>query len=325
MTASTVVVGAGAWGSAMAQVIARDGRWPVALLGRDPARCVSLPGVSAGADPAVLTDADLVLWAVPCQHSRATARRLAAVIPPGVPVVSLSKGLEQGSLATVSGILAAELPGRLVGALSGPSLAAEVVAGAPVGLVAAGPDELCRRVVERLHGGRVRVYTSLDLAGVELGGALKNVVAIAAGLCDGLGLGDNAKAALVTRGLAEIRRLGRARGADDATFAGLAGVGDLMATCWSRLSRNRSLGEAIARWERAGSAGGNADPRLALRAGSGPVAEGAWTASAAVDLATGLGVELPIASQVASVVWRATPVTSALDALLARAPKEENR
>jgi glycerol-3-phosphate dehydrogenase (NAD(P)+) len=332
----TVVVGTGSWGAALALALARDDRRPVVLLGRDALKCqgLTLPGVTVTTDPAALAGADLVLWAVPCQHTRAQARRLAGAVPV-VPVASLSKGLEQGSLMTVSSILASELSGRPVGALSGPSLAAEVVAGSPVGLVAAGPEALCQRVVERLHGGRIRIYTTTDLVGVELGGALKNVVAIAAGLCDGLGLGDNAKAALVTRGLAEMRRLGRAHGADDATFAGLAGMGDLVATCWSRLSRNRGLGEAIAAWERTAGGERGPDPRAALagtaRAStaayspSAAVAEGAWTAAAAVDLAVRLGVELPIASQVASVVWRATPVTSALDALLARAPKEENR
>jgi glycerol-3-phosphate dehydrogenase (NAD(P)+) len=168
--------------------------------------------------------------------------------------------------------------------------------------------------VERLHGPRLRIYTSPDLIGVELAGALKNVVAVAAGLCEGMGLGDNAKAALITRGLAEMRRLGRALGALDATFAGLAGVGDLLTTCYSSHGRNRALGLALA----AGT-----PPRDLLTRG-GPVAEGAWTCRAAVELGRRAGIELPIAFQVASVIWNATPVAFALDQLLARAPKEED-
>jgi glycerol-3-phosphate dehydrogenase (NAD(P)+) len=313
---TTAIIGAGAWGAAMAGVLVanrRSGR--VLLWGREAAatRARAAPGVEAVADPRELAAADLVLWAVPCQRTRAALVQVAPHLPQA-PTVSLSKGLEEHTHSTVSALLAAALPGRPVGALSGPSLAAEVAAGAPVGLVAAGPAALTRAVVGRLHAGRMRIYTTEDLVGVELAGALKNVVAIAAGLGDGLGLGDNAKAALMTRGLAEIRRLGRSLGADDQTFAGLAGMGDLAATCWSRLSRNRGLGEAVAR-------GG--DPARLLAAG-GPVAEGAWTARAATSLAALHAVPVPIAAQVESVLWGATSVASALDALLSRAPKEEN-
>jgi glycerol-3-phosphate dehydrogenase (NAD(P)+) len=193
-------------------------------------------------------------------------------------------------------------------------MAPEVVAGKPVALAAAGDAQACRRLVERFHTPRTRIYTGTDLVGVELGGALKNVVAVAAGLCDGMQLGDNAKAALISRGLAEIRRLGRAMGAFDATFAGLAGIGDLLTTCYSPHGRNRRLGLAIASGE---------NP-LDFLAKSHTVAEGAWTSRAAVELGERLGVELPIAFQVASVIWAATPVAEALDNLLARSPKEED-
>ncbi len=169
-------------------------------------------------------------------------------------------------------------------------------------------------MVKRLHSPRCRLYTSVDLVGVELAGALKNVVAIAAGICDGLKLGDNAKAAIITRGLAEMRRLGRAMGASDATFAGLAGIGDLLTSCYSPLGRNRALGQALA-------GGGNAQEFLAR---SPMVAEGAWTSQAAVELGIRHRCELPIASQVANAIWAATPVTQAMDNLLSRAPKEED-
>ncbi|GDY11602.1 glycerol-3-phosphate dehydrogenase [NAD(P)+] 2 [Planctomycetota bacterium] len=313
----TVIIGTGAWGVAFARILAGDARGPVVLLGRDPGKCAvlskELPNALITTDPAALAMADLVLWAVPCQFTRAVARSLAGVIPTGAAVVSLAKGLERGSLERPSVMLASEL-GCPVGALSGPSLAAEVAAGSPVALVCAGPPQVRQAVVERVHGGRIRIYSSTDLVGVELAGALKNIVAIAAGMCDGLGLGDNAKAALVTRGLAEMRRLGRALGADDATFAGLAGMGDLVATCWSRLSRNRALGEAVARGSRP----------VDLLSPGGTIAEGAWTAAAALALAERQAAELPIASQVESVLWHDRPVPSALDALLARAPKDEN-
>ena len=323
----TAVIGTGAWGTAMAALAARVG--PTVLLGRDPAKTAglaatrchpALPGLSLPpalgitADPAALAACDLILWAVPTQATRALARTLATRLPTGVPVVSLSKGLEQGTLARVSEILAAELGSRPGAALSGPSLAGECAQGRPFCLVAAGPEALTAEVVERLHSPRLRIYTSADLVGVELGGALKNVIAIAAGICDGLRLGDNAKAAIITRGLAEMRRLGRALGGREATFAGMAGIGDLLTSCYSPLGRNRGLGQALAEGR---------DPQSLLDGRSG-VAEGAWTCRAAVALAVQVGCELPIASQVANVIWSATPVPTAMENLLSRAPKEED-
>ena len=322
------VIGTGSWGTAIAIVCARAGE-RVVLYGRDAAKverlerarrhehlgAAELPaGLLVTADAEQLAGADLVLWAVPTQHTRAQARALARALPSGVPVVSLSKGLEQESLARVSEILAAELGARAFGCLSGPSHAAEVVAGLPVCLVAAGPSDLCVELTRRLHSPRMRVYTSSDLLGVELGGALKNVIAVAAGICEGLGFGDNTKAAMITRGLAEMRRLGRAMGASDATFAGMAGVGDLLTTCYSPHGRNRAFGLAVARGE---------NPLEILKR-SFTVAEGAWTSRASVALGHRHQVELPIASQVASVIWDATPVPRAMESLLARAPKEED-
>ncbi len=198
--------------------------------------------------------------------------------------------------------------------LSGPSHAEEVAAGKPACLVVAGTNEVTAPALARLHGQALRLYTSTDVVGVELAGALKNVIAIAAGICDGLQLGDNLKAAVVTRGLAEMRRLGRACGADDATFAGLAGVGDLLTTCYSPHGRNRALGLAL----------GHGQTLAQHRAERASVAEGAYTARSALALGTRLGVELPLTSEVESVLWAARPVALGMDSLLSRLPKEEN-
>jgi glycerol-3-phosphate dehydrogenase (NAD(P)+) len=324
---STAVIGTGAWGTAIAALIARSGE-QVTLLGRDATKATQLAadrqhphlpglvlpeGITVTADPGRLADADLLIWAVPTQFSRALARSLAPRLAPGASVVSLSKGLEEGRLLRVSEVLAQELGPRPYGALSGPSMAGEVASGLPFSLVVAGAEALCQQVVAHLHSPRCRLYTSSDLIGVEIGGAWKNVIAIAAGICDGLHLGDNAKAAIITRGLAEMRRLGRTLGANDATFAGLAGIGDLLTSCYSPLGRNRALGLAIAH---------GAEPRALLT--SQAVAEGAWTCRAAVALAARHRIELPIASQVANVIWAATPVPTAMENLLSRAPKEED-
>jgi glycerol-3-phosphate dehydrogenase (NAD(P)+) len=326
----TVVIGTGTWGTVVAAFLANTGgAGRVFLLGRDQAKTAALAAsrqhpqlprfrlpdaVAVTTDPAVLGEADLILWAVPAQFSRAQARRLAGHLAPGTGVVSLAKGLEQDRLLRVSEVLAEELGQRPLAVLSGPSLAAEAAAGLPLCLVVAGAEGPRDALVERMHSSRCRLYTSDDLLGVELGGAIKNVIAIAAGIGDGLGLGDNTKAALVTRGLAELRRLGRAMGADDATFAGLAGIGDLMTTCSSPLSRNRALGLAIAQGQKP----------LDFLHRQQTVAEGAWTCRAAVALGARYRVELPIASQVESVIWAATPVAQAMENLLSRAPKEEN-
>lgn len=311
----------------MAMSLARAGR-SVVLLGRDAAKVdvmarerrhpvqpdVILPdSIRITTDASELSPAGLVLWAVPTQFTAAEAARLAGAMP-RVPVMSLAKGLEQGSLRRVSEILGTLLPGRSVGALSGPCISHEVSAGQPTCLVAAGPDDAVSSATTLVHHKGLRVYTSGDLVGVELAGALKNVMAIAAGICDGLGLGDNLKAAVVTRGVAEMRRLGRAMGAQDGTFAGMAGVGDLLTTSYSRHGRNRALGLALAQ-------GGKARELLAA---SRTVAEGAWTCRAALDLGRRHGVELPITSEVDSVVWDDKPVRQALDSLLSRAPKEED-
>ena len=329
MSGQTVVVGTGSFGTAAA-VMALAAGTPVTLFGRDPRKVAELErtrrhpqlgdlplpaALAFSADPALLATADLILWAVPTQHTRAMAESLKSVIPATVPLVSLAKGFEEQTVLTPCAILQEVLgQNQPCAALSGPSHALEIVAGKPACLVAAGPEAVIRLVRTRLHGPLCRVYTSPDLVGVEIAGALKNVIAIAAGLCDGLGFGDNLKAALITRGLAEMRRLGRARGAQDATFSGMAGIGDLLTTCYAPHGRNRGLGKAIA---------SGANPLMFLHQQQ-TVAEGAWTCRAADELARRNSVELPITSQVAAIIWQQIPVRAALDALFARSPKEED-
>ncbi len=324
----TVVIGTGTWGTAASVIICGNGH-EVTLLGRNPAKVVDLvqrrrhvqlgdlalpDELKVTADAGVLAQADLILWAVPTQFTRALAMQLAPFIAPAVPVVSLTKGFEEQSLHTPCRMLLDIFGDRPCGALSGPSHAVEIVAGKPVCLVAAGPESVTARLRERLHGPRCRIYTSLDRIGVEVGGALKNVIAIAAGICDGLDVGDNLKAALITRGLAEMRRLGRVLGAHDVTFAGLAGMGDLLTTCYAPHGRNRALGKAIA---------SGVNPLMFLRQQQ-TVAEGAATSRAAVELALRHGVDLPIATQVCAIIWHQTAVRTAMDALFARSPKEED-
>jgi glycerol-3-phosphate dehydrogenase (NAD(P)+) len=256
----------------------------------------------------------LYILAVPSAHARGSLRRLAPHLEPGVPVLSVVKGIEAGTRARMSEVVAVEAPGRSVAALSGPNLAAEVAAGRPAGSVAASADAaLAGDIAELLGTDRFRVYTNPDLVGVELAGALKNVIALAAGMVDGLQIGDSGKAAIITRGLAEMTRLGVAAGADQRTFAGLAGVGDLIATCMSPLSRNRRAGELLASkpaWE-------------VVAAQLGGVAEGEATVTGALGLATQYGVELPIAAQVDAVIHHGRPPLEALASLMARSQKDE--
>jgi glycerol-3-phosphate dehydrogenase (NAD(P)+) len=326
--ALTAVIGTGAWGTTIALLLARMGQ-PTLLFGRDAdkvatlartrrhdsLKAIELPAnLTITADPNSLIDCDAYFWAVPTQASRTMAKQLATHISPAAVIVSLSKGLEQGSLKRVSQVLSDELGHRPYAVVSGPSMADECARGQPFCLVVAGAPEATALVVERLHSPRCRLYTNPDLVGVEIGGALKNVIAIAAGICDGMRLGDNAKASIITRGLAEMRRLGRVLGAQDSTFAGMAGIGDLLTSCYSPLGRNRRLGQAIAAGE---------NPQSIL-AHSSSVAEGAWTCQVATMLGEQYRIELPIASQVAKVIWAATPVPIAMENLLSRTPKEED-
>ena len=259
---------------------------------------------------------ELVVMAVPAAHMRETAARIASMIRPDTIVVSVAKGIERGSLARMSQVLCAEMPidPARVCAMSGPNLASEIAAGLSASAVVGVTDDAVGAQVVDLLGGRsFRLYRNRDLVGVELAGALKNIVAIAAGAADALKLGDNAKAAIVTRGLAEMTRLGVAAGANALTFAGLAGIGDILATCASPLSRNHRLGMELAagrRW---------ADIEASLPG----IAEGAYTVEAALALAERLGVELPIALEVHAALYAGKPVQASLRDLLSRGQKDE--
>lgn len=259
--------------------------------------------------------AEIILFVTPSHGATAVANEMRRYLLPGVAVISATKGLDGETGLTISQTLERILvPGTRVAALSGPNLAVEVAKRIPTATVIASNDErLAKEAQVLLMGPSLRVYTNSDVLGVELAGALKNVIAIAAGICDGMGFGDNTKAALVTRGLAEITRLGMRMGAQQATFMGLAGVGDLMATCASPLSRNRRLGCGLGR-------GGRMEDVLHE---IGQVAEGVPTTRAARDLAMRLGVEMPITQQVYDVLFNGKSPQTALTEIMSREPREE--
>src|SRR5580765_6666612 len=323
------ILGAGAWGSGLA--IAFCDKHRVTLWARDAAlassigaeRCNTryLPGVAipdrvlVTADlGAALAQCDLVLVATPTAALREVLESVRAAGFEG-PVVWACKGFEQAS-AKIPHQIAAETLGmhRACGVLSGPSFALEVARGLPTALTLAARDaEFAKRVARELHQPRLRVYYSTDVAGVEISGAVKNVMAIAAGISDGLGMGLNARAALITRGLAELARLGAALGGRAETFMGLAGAGDLILTCTGELSRNRRVGLLLAKGE----------PLAAILKELGHVAEGVASARAVEALAAEKRVDMPITRAVCAVLFRGTPPRDAVQELLARDPREE--
>jgi glycerol-3-phosphate dehydrogenase (NAD(P)+) len=325
------VVGAGAWGTTLAAIVA--GSEPVSLLCHAPEIALQisashrnerrLPGIAlperivASADPAVLAAAsDLIVFAVPSRHLRATVAAVAPYLPPGADLLSVVKGLEPESLLRMSQVVAdaGSVPLERIAALSGPNLALEIARGLPASAVVAAEDPaLAERIATRLGRREFRLYVNRDILGVELCGALKNIVAIAAGAADALGFGDNGKAGLITRGLAEMTRLGIAAGANPLTFAGLAGVGDVIATCGSGLSRNHRLGEELAH--------GRSWPEI--EATMPGTAEGAYTVDAALALARRHGVEMPIAREVHNALFAGKSVQRCLIDLLARESKDE--
>lgn len=325
---AAAVIGPTAWGTTLAILLARNGV-PTTLLARTHAEAEALraagenrrrlPGhpfpatLIVSSDPAVLQSADLIVFAVPAQTAEHAVHALAAHISSSATVMSAMKGIQTGTGRRMTEVLGALLPGRSTAALSGPNLSDEVARGLPGTTVIASRDADLEALQSAFHTSAFRVYTSTDVVGVELGGALKNVVAIAAGIVDALGYGDNAKAAVMTRGLAEMARLGVAAGADPITFQGLAGMGDLIATSYSPLSRNRRLGELLGR-------GATLDEALAT---IGSTAEGATTIPAALALAARLGVELPIAAGLQRVLYEGLSPTVAAEALLGRDPKAE--
>ena len=325
------VFGGGSWGTTLAIVAARAGH-DVTLYVREPATADRLattrrnerylPGtvlpdrVRVTADPAVACrDVALILLVVPSQAMRETARLIAPLVGEAI-VVSAAKGLERSSLKRMTVVVREELPATAaarVCALSGPNLAAEVATGKPATTVIAGAPPAAERACDLLTSDQFRGYTNEDVVGVEMGGALKNVIAIGAGIGDGLGAGDNAKAAFITRGLAEMARLGIAHGANPLTFAGLAGLGDLIATCASPLSRNRRVGFELAKGR----------SLTEIRAGLNQVAEGIDTTAVARELGRRAGVELPITEQLCEVLFAEKSPRAAIDDLMRRESKDE--
>jgi glycerol-3-phosphate dehydrogenase (NAD(P)+) len=333
MSLRCAVIGAGSWGTALGMQAARTGHdtW---MWDRDAGRADRmeatrenaryLPGerfpdglhVTNDADR-VLDGAQLVIVAVPSQHVRAVIGGLADRIRPGQVVCSASKGIEVDSLLTMDEVLEQVIPGPLHGqitAVSGPSFAKEVAQGLPTAVVAAGRESwACHVVGEALHSGYFRVYSSDDVVGVEIGAALKNVLAIACGVSDGAGLGTNARAALITRGLAEMTRMAVARGGNPLTLMGLAGLGDLVLTCTGDLSRNRRVGLGLGRGQTLAD----------ILAELGQVAEGVITARSAWALAQKAGVEMPIVEQVYRMLYEDKPAWEALRALSGRERRPE--
>lgn len=302
------VLGGGSWGTTMASVIARSA--PTTLWARNPetvrevleqrtnarylpgARISSRLKATADLGEAVRT-ADALLLAVPAQTMRATLEEVRKHIRPWVPVISLAKGLELGTRKRMTEVMVELLPGHPAGALTGPNLAREIIAGQAAATVLAMADETIARTLQKvISTGLFRVYVNTDVVGGELAGALKNVMAIAAGIGDGLGAGDNTRAAVITRGLAELARLGVALGGRPPTFAGLAGMGDLVATCTSQYSRNRHVGEQLAR----GKTIADIEREMHM------VAEGVKSAPVVLQLAADHGIEMPIAHEVHRVI-----------------------
>lgn len=324
------VLGAGSWGTTLADLLARKG-CEVRIWAYEPEVVEAinathenppfLPGAALhprvrafGDAREAVAGAEVVVSAAPSHAVRAVVGRVAGCLRDGTLVVSATKGIEVDSLEFMSAVLAEILPEARVAVLSGPSFAQEVHQGQPTAVVAAAADEGTARDAQRLFATpSFRVYSHHDVRGVELGGALKNVIAIAAGILEGLGLGHNPRAALLTRGLAEITRLGVAMGADPLTFAGLAGMGDLILTSCGQLSRNRALGVALAQ----------GIPYEAYRAAHRSVAEGANASRAGAALGARFGVELPITEQVCDVLFRGKPARESVAELMGRELKAE--
>ena len=323
------MVGAGSWGTTVASLVAHNADttlWArrddlVDEINSRHTNSAYLPSATlpdtlrASSDlDALIAVADVVAMAVPSQGFRDVAARVANSIGATTPVVSLSKGLERSTLMRMSQVLEESMPGRPVAVLSGPNLAREILAGQPAASVIACADDAVATTLQQLFSRPTfRLYTNPDVVGCEIGGVVKNEIAIASGIAQGFGFGDNTKATLVTRGLAEMTRLGVAIGANPLTFAGLAGMGDIMATCASMQSRNTQVGVRL----------GKGESIADIVASMNMVAEGVKSSAVVVDLARKLGVEMPIAEQVARVCDGTQSAADALRALMSRSSRSE--
>lgn len=328
----TVIIGAGAWGTTLANLIASSGR-QTTLVAHSESHAKQirsarenerfLPAIRINERVEVthetgqaVADASVVALIVPSQQMRAAATEVGRHLRPDALLVSCAKGLELGSLLRMTEVIrdATGVSSTRICALSGPNLAREIAQGLPASAVVAGSSEVAAQLAQRaLAAASFRLYTGSDIVGVEFGGALKNVIALGAGVADGLGLGHNAKASFMTRGLAEMIRLGVAAGANPLTFGGLSGLGDLIATCESPLSRNRTFGERLGRGASIADASG----------GSPHVVEGLTTARAALQLAARYQVEMPIAATVVSVLDGRLSVRDAIGTLMSRGARPE--
>jgi glycerol-3-phosphate dehydrogenase (NAD(P)+) len=324
MTIRVAVIGAGSWGTTVAHLAAHN--VPTMLWARRKELADQIndehvngpyldtyelhPDLTATASlEEAVCQADLLVMGVPSHVFRETMEEVATCLRPWVPVVSLTKGIEAGTRLRMSQVVHEALPGHPVGVLTGPNLAKEILAGHAAAAVVAMTDEFNANEVHRVFAtDRLRVYVNHDVNGSEVGGALKNVIAIAAGMADGLGAGDNTRAAVITRGLAELTRLGVAMGGDPMTFAGLAGMGDLIATCISPQSRNRYVGEQLGR-------GRSLDEIIAEMQ---QVAEGVKSCRTVLEIAEEYGVDMPIATEVVKVVHEGRPASEAYRGLLKR-------
>ena len=333
MRVRIAVIGAGSWGTTVAHLCAHN--TPTVLYARDPAvadavnstsenhrylpGCVLHPDLRATAEIGeAVGGADAVVMGVPSHGFRDTLRLLRPHVGDRTPVVSLTKGLESRTRKRMTEIVADELPGRPVGVLTGPNLAKEILAGqAAAAVLAMAPADapVAEGLRDTLCANDFRVYTNTDIVGAEIAGATKNVIALAAGIADGLGSGDNTRAALITRGLAEVTRLGVALGGDPLTFAGLAGIGDIVATCVSAQSRNRHVGERLGRGEAIAD----------IVASMDQVAEGVKSTPVVASLARSLGVDMPITEEVRAVIEDGRPAAAAYRALLDRPPTSETQ
>ena len=322
MQLRVALLGGGSWGTTVASLLARN--TPTLLWARDNDTVAEIndqhsnkrylpearlsPKLTATADLEKATrEADVLVVGIPAQNFRGVLEEAAPYVRPWVPIISLSKGLEQGSRLRMTQIIDEVLPGHPSGVLTGPNLAREIMSGFAAASVIAMEDEVIVKALQKVfHSGLFRVYTNTDVIGCELGGALKNIVAIAAGMGDGLGAGDNTRAALITRGLAELSRLGMAMGGKPATFAGLAGMGDLVATCTSVQSRNRYVGEQLGK--------GRALSEIITEMNM--VAEGVKSVPAVKELAQEYSIEMPIVDEVHRVVQEGGKANRAFRGLL---------
>jgi glycerol-3-phosphate dehydrogenase (NAD(P)+) len=324
MALRVAVVGAGSWGTTVASLAARNGE--TVLWARNPevAKEISeertnaryLPGsrlperLEATCDlEQAVRSADVLAIAVPSHGFREVLRELAPYVRPWIPVLSLTKGLEQGSMLRMSELAAELLPGHPAGVLTGPNIAPEIMSGQAAASVIGMEDLVVAHALQSVFsGGLYRVYTNHDVVGCEVGGALKNVIAIAAGIAEAISVGDNTRAMVITRGLAELTRLGVAMGGEPGTFAGLAGMGDLLATCMSPHSRNRRVGYEL----------GQGRSIEEIIAGMDMVAEGVKTTAVAIELARRFGVEMPIAEEMYAVLYQGRPAPDAYRGLHTR-------